>query len=134
MTCQECLTGLLCQNRCQDLIFVVSTTLYPFSADCSLYHSMSFDLSFSLSLEAPKTSLFKEDQTARAESHHVDCPELATGTVAMTATQAQQCYYFRLYLLLYIGRLFLCLQKSFLPVIKIDKLSWHSCRIFPTII
>ena len=37
-----------------------------------------------------------------------------------------------IYLFLYIRKMFLCLQKSFLPVIKIDKINWHSCRIFVT--
>ena len=108
-------------------LLVHSLQIVPFTI------SMSFDLSFSLSLKTPRKSLFKEDQTllVRAESHHVDCSELATSTVVMTAAQ-RQCYYIWLYLFLYIRKLFLSLQKSFPPVIKIDKINWHSCRIFAT--
>ena len=51
--------------------------------------NMSFDLSFSLSLKAPRKSLFNKDQTllVKAESRHEDCSELATNTVVMTTTQ-----------------------------------------------
>lgn len=134
VTCQESLTGLLRHYWFQDLIFVVSTTLPPFSADSTLYHKYEFWPFVLFIFESSRNSSSKEDQIllVRAESCHVHCPKPATGTIARTATQAQQHYYFWLYLLLYISKLFLCPQKSFLPAINTDKINCHSCKIFPT--
>lgn len=46
--------------------------------------------------------------------------------------QHQQCRYCCPNLFLHISKLFLCLQKSFLPFIKNDQINWHLRRIFPT--